>query len=155
MLLILLFNYINSNKLVQIYPENNSIITERLPTFKWFGNADKIIIDDNDEFVSPIIEDVVGNSYQIKNKLNFTTYYWKLIGKKGTSVWQFKIDSLVALRLKNESNLYNLSNIGNTNLDVEIQENKGSKITGRITLEQNETKQFEIKNSTLFVAKQR
>ena len=39
--------------------------------------------------------------------------------------------------------------------DVEIQENRGSKITGRIILEHNETKQFEIKNSTLFVAKQR
>ena len=156
-LFILLFTYFNNNLIIQIYPENNSIITERQPTFKWFGNANKLIIDDNEEFISPLIEDVTGNSYQVKNKLNFATYYWKLVGKKETSVWQFKVDSVVALHLKNDSERYNLSNVGNTDLDVEIHERNTSfwEITGNIILEEDKTKQIEVEESTLFVAKQR
>ena len=146
-----------NNNLIQIYPENGSAITERQPTFKWSGKADKIIIDDNDEFVSPVIGDVTGNSYLVKNKLNFTTYYWRLSGNKNSSVWQFEIQSLVALSLKNQSDLYNVTNIGNTNLDVEIHEKNRSfwKITGKVVIEQDKTKQIDVKNSTLFVAKQR
>lgn len=156
-LFILLFTYFNNNLIIQIHPENNSIITERQPTFKWFGNANKLIIDDNEEFISPLIEDVNGNSYQVKNKLNFSTYYWKLVGKKETSVWQFKVDSVVALHLKNDSERYNLSNVGNTDLDVEIHERNTSfwEITGNIILEEDKTKQIEVEESTLFVAKQR
>ena len=156
LLILILFIYYN-NIIILLYPENNGIITERQPTFKWVGKANKLVIDDSDEFVSPIIENVKSSPYQLKNKLNFTTYYWKLVGKRESSVSQFSVQSLVALRLQNQSDLYNVSNIGNTNLDVEIQEKKGSfwKVTGSVVLEQNKTKQFEIKNSTVFVAKQR
>jgi len=156
-LVLLLFTYFNDNLIIQIHPENNSIITERQPIFKWIGKADRLIIDDNKEFISPLVEDINGNSYQVKNKLNFTTYYWKLIGKKETSVWQFKIDSVVALQLKNDSDRYDLSNVGNTDLDVEIHERNTSfwKITGNIILEEDKTKQIEVEESTLFVAKQR
>lgn len=156
-LLLILFSYINNNILIQIYPENNSIITERQPTFKWIGKANKLIIDDNNEFISPIIENIDGNPYRTKNRLNFTTYYWRLLGDKNSSVWQFTVQSLVALTLKNQSSLYNVSNVGNTDLEIEIhQKNKSLwKITGNLILEQNKTKQIEVENSTLFVAKQR
>lgn len=148
---------INNNLIIQVYPKNNSVITERQPTFEWAGKANNLIFDDNDEFVSPVIENVNGNSYQIKNKLNFTTYYWKLIGSTNSSVLQFKIDSIVALELKNQTNLYSITNVGTTDLDVETVEEYPSvwKITGNLLLKLNETKQLNVKNSTLFIGKQR
>ena len=156
LLFAILFSYSNNN-LIQLFPENNSVLTDRQPTFKWIGKADKLIIDDNDEFVSPIIENVKGNSYRINNKLNFTTYYWKLLGSKDSSVWQFRIDSIVALELENQSNLYNVTNVGNTDLDVEIvEENRSlSKITGGFILRLNGTQQFNVKNKTIFIGKQK
>ena len=152
----ILISYSNNN-LIQLFPENNSVITDRHPTFKWIGRADKLIIDDNDEFVSPVIENVEGNSFRINNKLDFTKYYWKLLGNKNSSVWQFRIDSVVALELKNQSNLYDITNVGTTDLDVEVIEGNTSlwKITGGFILGLNETQQFDIKNKTIFIGKQR
>ena len=69
-------------KLIQKQPENNAVITDRQPLFVWEGNAKKISIDDSQEFTSPLTEDVTGNSYQPKEQLEVTTYYWKLFGKK-------------------------------------------------------------------------
>lgn len=86
LLIVIFINYHNA-LIIQVYPENNSIITERQPTFEWSGKANKLIIDENDEFVSPIIENVKSGPHQLKNKLNFTTYYWKLVGKRETSVF--------------------------------------------------------------------
>lgn len=156
LLFAILISYSNNN-LIQLFPENNSVLTDRQPTFEWLGKADKIIIDDNDEFVSPIIENVEGNSYRINNKLSFTIYYWKLLGNKNSSVWQFRTDSVVALELKNQSNLYNITNVGTTDLDVEIvEEDKSlSKITGGFILRLNETQQFNAENKTVFIGKQR
>lgn len=156
LLFIISFSYSNNN-LIQLFPENNSIITDRQPTFKWIGKADKLIIDDNDEFVSPTVESVEGNSHRINNKLNFTAYYWKLLGSENSSVWQFRIDSVVALELENQSNLYNIANIGTTDLDVEITEEDRSlsKITGSFILRLNETQQFNVENKTIFIGKQR
>ena len=168
LLTIVFISNINAS-IIQIYPKNNSIITERQPTFVWIGKANKLIIDDNEEFVSPIVENIKGNSsprglwndsdkiYQIKDALNFTTYYWKLTGSTNSSVLQFRIDSVVALELKNQTNLYNITNIGNTDLDVEVVEEKSSvwKITGNLILKLNETKQFNVKNKTIIVGKQR
>ncbi len=153
-LLVVIFSS-NNMPIVQIYPKNDSIITERQPIFEWVGKSNKLILDDNDEFVSPIVEDVKGNSYQVKDKLNFSTYYWKLIGEKNSSVWQFRIDSVVALELKNNDNLYNITNIGNTDLDVEVvDETQFSEITGFV-LKLNESKQFRVKNKTITIGEQR
>ena len=156
LLIIVSTNNINA-PITQIYPENNSIITEDQPTFEWIGKADKLIIDDNEEFASPIVENIKGNLYQIKDKLSFTTYYWKLLGNKNSSVLQFRIDSVVALELKNQNSLYNITNIGTTDLDLEVVEENTSvwKITGNLMLKLNETKQFNVKNKTIIVGKQR
>lgn len=156
LLIIIFISYTNSS-IIQIYPENNSVIIERQPTFKWIGKANKLILDDNDEFISPIIENTRGNSYQLKHELDFTIYYWKLIGDVNSSVWQFRIDSIVALELKNKTNLYNITNVGNTDLNVEVVEEYPSiwKITGNLILRLNETKQFNVKNKTIFVGRQR
>lgn len=155
LLIILFIN--NSNSIISVYPKNNSIITDRQPTFEWVGKADYLILDDNDEFVSPVIENVKGSSYRIKDKLNFTTYYWKLIGDENSSVLQFRIDSIVALELKNQANLYSITNVGNTDLDVEVVEEYPSvwKITGNLLLKLNGTKQLNVKNRTIFVGRQR
>lgn len=141
--------------MIQKNPENNSIITERQPVFKWIGKANKLFIDDNDEFTTPIIENIENSPYKLKAKLNFKTYYWKL-GNKDSSVFQFTVQSLVALTLKNQSDLYNITNVGNTDLEIEIhQKNKELwKITGNIVLRENETKQLKA-NSTLLVAKEK
>ncbi len=146
----------NNNLIIQVYPKNSSVITERQPTFEWAGKADNLIFDDNDKFVSPVIEDVNGNSYQIKDKLNFTTYYWKLTGKKNSSVSQFKVDSIVALELKNQTNLYSITNVGTADLNVESVEEYPSawKITGNLILKLNETNQINVKNKTIFVGRQ-
>ena len=146
-----------SNFIIPLSPRDNAVLTERQPTFKWIGNADRLVIDDNEQFISPIIEKANGHSHQARNELNFTTYYWKLVGDKESSVRKFSIDSIVALRLKSNSRLGNLTNIGTTDLDVEVQETIGasSKITGEAVLQRNQSKSFEIKNSTIFVGKQR
>jgi len=152
LIILLVVVFVSSNaSLLQIYPKNNSIITERQPAFKWAGEANKLLIDDNEEFISPIIEDIKGNSYQTKDKLNFTTYYWKLIGSTNSSVFRFGIDSVVALELENNANIYNITNIGNTELDVEVVEENNSiwKITGNFLLRLNKTQRFSLKNDIL------
>ena len=147
-LILILYIYYNS-LIVTLHPENNSVITDIQPTFRWTGEANKLLIDDNEEFISPIIEDIKGNSYQIEDKLNFTTYYWKLIGKKESSVSQFRVDSVVAMDLKNQNELYNITNVGTADLNVEVvEEIPFSEITGGFVLRLNETRQFNVKNKT-------
>ena len=151
---------ISANSIIQVYPKNNSVITERQPTFEWAGKANRLIFDDNDEFVSPVIENVSGSSFKVKDKLNFKTYYWKLTGDKNSSVLQFTIDSIVALELKNQTNLYSITNVGTTDLDVEAVELVEEypsvwKITGNLLLKLNETKQLNVKNKTIFIGRQR
>jgi len=92
--------------------------------------------------------------------LNFKTYYWKLTGDKNSSVLQFTIDSIVALELKNQTNLYSITNVGTTDLDVEAVELVEEypsvwKITGNLLLKLNETKQLNVKNKTIFIGRQR
>tara|TARA_Y100000310_G_C20485178_1_gene716541 strand:+ start:150 stop:629 length:480 start_codon:yes stop_codon:yes gene_type:complete len=141
-----------NNDLTLIYPEHNSIIQNRNPTFRWTGHANEIIIDNNHNFNSPIIENVVGNSHKINNKLNFETYYWRLNGNTNSPTFQFSIDSFVALNSKNK----NVTNVGNTDLDIEIHEKQKGfwKITGNVILLENETKQLET-NSSLLIAKEK
>ena len=148
--LILIAN--SNNNLTLIYPEDKSNIQLRNPTFKWIGYANELIIDDNYNFDSPIKEKVEGNSHKIKNKLNFETYFWKLNGNKQSPTYQFSIDSFVALKSNNQ----NVTNLGNTDLDIEIhQKEKGFwKITGNVILLENETKQLEA-NSSLLIAKEK
>ena len=104
---------------------------------------------------------LVGFFYSInpltkEDKLNFTTYYWKLTGKKNSSVSQFKVDSIVALELKNQTNLYSITNVGTADLNVESVEEYPSawKITGNLILKLNETNQINVKNKTIFVGRQ-
>ena len=141
---------------LQIYPKNLAEIRDTRPVFKWVGSAEKIIVDDNLEFTSPIIENVHGNSHQLEKILNFTTYYWKLAGSKESKTRQFTVNSVVALSLKEKEDIYELTNVGTSDLDIEKQEKDSFwKITGNLILKQNETISLKLKNSTLLVARQR
>ena len=142
---------------LQLYPKASGEIQQVRPVFRWIGSAQKILVDDNYEFTSPIVEEVDGNSHQLQSKLNFTTYYWKLIGNRESKTRQFTVNSVVALSLKEKENAYELTNVGTSDLDIEKQESKGSiwKITGNLILRQNESVALKLKNSTLLVAKQR
>ena len=71
LLLIIIINQ-NPEYPLQKFPWNNSVISERHPIFMWQGKAKNILIDDNENFVSPVIENVSQGSHHLKNKLNFT-----------------------------------------------------------------------------------
>ena len=93
-----------------------------------------------------ITNDVVSTGFiPVNNKQNY------LLGIGGGK------DSIVALELKNQTTFYNITNIGTTDLDVEVAEENSSvwKITGNLVLKLNETKQFNVKNKTIIVGKQR
>src|SRR3989338_3309865 len=94
-LLLVLFNLLTNSlnsDIKLIYPKDNSIINEKYPNFRWKGNAHTLYVDDNIEFVSPIIEHVEGHSHKLETRLNFTTYYWKLLGRSESPVSAFKVE---------------------------------------------------------------
>jgi hypothetical protein len=138
------------------YPKNGSAITDTNPLFKWEGDAEKILIDDNIEFVSPILEAVDGNEHKLNKNLEFSDYYWKLIGKKNSTLSTFSVQSIVAMKyIGNQSS--SLQNIGNTDLNVEISEKTGQNwiLTGFVVLEQNQSAYIGNSKLKLIEAKQR
>lgn len=108
---------------VPLNPKYDEIRTDREVEFKVFGFANEVKIDDNLDFVSPIV----------KNKpfildLDPGIYYWKadnsfLIGK-------FTIQSEVNVKLEKLEEEYILHNLGNTQIDLDIKGSFG--LTGAV-----------------------
>ena len=93
-------------------------------------NADKLLIDDNQEFTSP-------EEYDIKDNLEINLkpgdYYWKAVGLTRSEVRKLTINSEIDLRLKKSQYGYDIVNAGNVELTVDIYNN--TKLIGNIILE--------------------
>lgn len=101
-----------------------------------FENGDRILIDDNLGFSSPMIIDVQDN---IVVTLEPGVYYWKIDGVIDSEVRELTIKSLVDLKLREKDGQYNVVNSGNTRLNVDIYE-KGE-LTGSVVLERDQEKE--------------
>ena len=85
--------------IIPLEPKNNEKLTTQ-PEFRWFGNVNQIIIDDNINFQSPIVRTVKENTFILEKELEFSDYYWKLMGEVNSSVRKFTLQSLVAIKVK-------------------------------------------------------
>jgi hypothetical protein len=79
----------------------SGIIYDRSPIFIWGGFDEnyKLLVDDNPDFNSPIVDVYVnGNQYEVNENLDIGEYYWKVIGQskdKESITGRFALDSLV------------------------------------------------------------
>jgi len=96
-------------------PEDRTYITERRPEFMWGGvhREYEFLLDDDENFETPFVAKVLGNSFRFNNDLDFGTYYWKVrSGIFESNVRRFTLGSSVVLtREKNE-----VRNEGNTDV---------------------------------------
>ena len=114
-----------------LHPKNNQQITDTTPEFNWRGTAHTLLIDDSEEFISSIQKEIQKKSYTLEQKLDFGTYYWKLVGKRNSSISSFEVTSVVAIKADGNE----LQNIGNTKINVT--EFSRNKITGNIVLDES------------------
>lgn len=116
--------------------------------FEWIGLSNTVLVDDNQEFTSPIT---------LKENAGITLepgeYYWRTTGfsiKK-----QFKIDSEVTISIKKgENNSYNVENKGNVGLILETLRNRDWGITGTAILDLDESLNKTITENSTFLASQ-
>ena len=109
--LILLFTVIS---LLPPYPLDNSIIYERYPSF-WSLGKSTLILSKEKDLSNPVLEENFENKYKVKEKLEFDTYYWKIIKENiETKVRKFTVESKVATSIKANK----LTNEGNTIVNV-------------------------------------
>lgn len=104
-----------------IFPIDNLETTNSSVLFT-FENGEKILIDDNLEFSSPLIIEVKEN---IVVTLKPGIYYWKIDNGVGVSqIRKLTIESEIDLRLKKSGigEDYEVVNAGNTLLEVDIYE---------------------------------
>ncbi|MCK5449670.1 hypothetical protein KAI32_02295 [Candidatus Pacearchaeota archaeon] len=97
--------------------------------------AEFILIDDNNEFTSPekfIVED--GLMINLKPGV----YYWKVESVLKSEVRKLTINSEVDLKLKELGEGYEITNAGNTRLDVEVY--NGTSLISKIKLDTDEEK---------------
>ena len=99
-----------------IAPANNFETTNTSVLFT-FAKGDHVLIDDNPEFSSP--ETLSGNQ-NVSIRLNPGTYYWKVEGILGSEIRQLTIKSSVALALRQASGGYEVINVGNVPLSVDV-----------------------------------
>ena len=118
---------------------NNSVLFS-------FDKGEVILIDDNKEFSSP--EKIYAEDYLVVN-LKPGKYYWKIDGALPSSTRELTIKSVVDLKLKRYGEGYQVSNGGNTQLDVEIYENQI--LNNTITLDVDESEKV---SGTAFVGRE-
>jgi hypothetical protein len=114
-----------------IEPLNGLHTDNRRPRFSWLGlqGSYEFVLDDNPDFTSPFIRNVLGNSYSLTKDLDFGTYYWKVRHNEIESpVWKFRVESSVVLSREKER----VKNVGN--VDVFLR-----RITGLLILGVNES----------------
>jgi hypothetical protein len=99
-----------------IAPANNFQTSESEILFN-IENADILLIDDSMEFTTP-------DEYMLKEglKLNLEpgTYYWKVKGILGSEIRTLTVNSKIDLQLRRKGEGYEVFNIGNVRLDVEV-----------------------------------
>jgi len=82
-----------------------------------FAKAEKILLDDNQEFTSP--REIYAENDLIIS-LEPGTYYWKVVGVDESEVRELTILSYVDLQLRDSGENYEVVNAGNVALDVDI-----------------------------------
>ena len=93
-----------------IYPIQSIHTYDRRPEFRFVGNA-ILVVDNDEEFDSPIIEVESEDYYKPKQDLNVGRYYWKIRkGSVESEVREFTIDSVVATKL-DDNKLFNKGNV--------------------------------------------
>ncbi|MDI6884390.1 MAG: alpha-amylase family glycosyl hydrolase [Hadesarchaea archaeon] len=75
-----------------LFPENNSTLATRTPTFRWTAVIDpsgvtyELILDDEPSFIEPHVyrkTDIPDNQHKSENLLADGTYYWRIRAKDG------------------------------------------------------------------------
>jgi hypothetical protein len=99
-----------------ILPQDNLTTSEETVLFS-FENADKVLIDDNQNFSSPKVWEVKDN---LIIELEPGIYYWKLQGIVESKIRKLNIQSKIDLRMNKLNNSYTLTNAGNIGLNVEV-----------------------------------
>jgi len=80
-------------------------------------NAEKIMIDDNIDFTSPLEYRVVDG---LEIELEPGKYYWKAVGVFGSRIRTLTVNSVVSLKLERKGEDYEVVNSGNVVLDVDV-----------------------------------
>ncbi|NCN99290.1 hypothetical protein COY00_03660 [Candidatus Pacearchaeota archaeon CG_4_10_14_0_2_um_filter_35_33] len=95
-----------------------------------FEKADVILIDDNIDFSSP-------DEYHVEDNLVINlkpgVYYWKAVGVLPSEIREFKINSEISLKLKQDGEGYEVVNAGNERLNVDVYSE--GKIIGNVVLD--------------------
>ncbi len=119
--LLLVLGFVGYTRPLVIAPLDGLVTDEGSVLFE-FDKADLILLDDNSDFSSP--EEIYVKNDLVIN-LNPGSYYWKVKGLGESEVRRLTIKDVVALQLKESSQegKYDLVNVGNTGLDVDIYEN--------------------------------
>lgn len=128
-LMIFLVGYVNPKV---IMPLNEFETTETNILFS-IDNAEKILIDDNEDFTTPE-EYLVGDGVLIE--LEPGTYFWKAVGIRVSEVRTLTIKSEVNLELKKNDEGFDVINSGNVKLNVEVY--NGSQLVDNLKLGKGE-----------------
>ncbi|MDD5253636.1 MAG: hypothetical protein PHG05_00850 [Candidatus Nanoarchaeia archaeon] len=125
------------------YPKNDEIIFERTPELRWTGLpiTYTILIDNNPGFSSPIEKKVPCCSYIPDENLDLETIYWKVKGIFSSKTSKFNIQSKVSLKLKKDEENYTITNDGNSQLNISVEEQIENKVsvTGQAILDIDES----------------
>jgi len=120
----------NVSSLQPLYPLQNTITDERRPQFQWQGTGEQytLLVDDDQDFSSPMEFAVAGNLYTPGSDLEFGTYWWKVtINGVESGPRKLMIVSKVALsRLQKDV----ISNSGNTPVIVHRSPLEGAFVLG-------------------------
>ncbi|RMD46055.1 hypothetical protein D6829_00600 [Candidatus Pacearchaeota archaeon] len=97
--------------------------------------ADKVLIDDNPDFTSPMVLDV-RKAHKVELKPG--VYFWKAEGVFGSDVRRLTIKSFVSLEVRPVGNGFEVLNAGNVDLNVLVYDNKT--LVKKISLEKGASK---------------
>ena len=141
----LIFLLANTNILLS--PSQISTTSQNI-SFNWVGLQQKIMIDDNLQFTSPIITE------RKSIELEPGTYYWKTTGLSIAK--QFTIDSEVGLIIEQKNKTtYSARNTGNIRELISIIKKGTGFITGQAILEINESRLLNTNDSSMIMAEQK
>ncbi len=120
--------------LFALTPQLNATIFERTPTFRWSGEANTLLVDDNPDFTSPQNFSVSGqSSLTLTEPLPTGNHYWKLIGKTQAGPLRFTIQGKAALEVEQTTLGTVLKNTGNVDMSVVV-ETATNSITGALVV---------------------
>jgi len=143
--LITLIGVVGYARPLVIAPINELNTTSTSVLFE-FEKAEMVLIDDNFEFTSP---DKMYAKDNLVINLKPGVYYWKVSGALESEIRTLTILSKVDLKLRSAGDRFEVVNVGNVGLSVDIYDNKT--LVGNIKLERDESRNV---SGTAFVGRQ-